>query len=172
MADSAAGDGDEDLARLTGWDRAAHGSDRATYVVDATAQVLRAAAGVPERVEVSGETVLIDPFAWRDFQPGDGMSADGSPLMVGIRVKGTKHGRFPPLLRPEWVAVINGDRVWITYGVIEHLTAGDKDQYTVMARHGPRWGPGILVHVLLQLRDQGDRTYRVRSNGVRIERTD
>jgi hypothetical protein len=175
MGESTDGSGPGNLARLTGWDRAPHGAQRTTHVVGATAEILQAAAAVPERVDAFGDTLVIHPEAWRDFQPGVGMSSDGSELMVRIEVKSTERGRFPPLMRPDWVAVIHGDRVWMTYGVIEHLTVGelaDVDYYTVMARHGPKWGPGITVDVLVQLVDQWDSTYRLRSTGVSIFRTD
>lgn len=172
MIEAADEGGDADLGWLTGWVHAPSGKERTEYVVDATPQVLQAAARVPEQVDVLGETLTIKSEAWRDFMPGMGTLPQGSPLMVHIEVKSTERGRFPPLLVPEWVAVIHGGRIWMTPGVIEHLSYGrNSDSYVVMARHGPLWGPGIEVDVLLQLRDRDGAAYRARSTGVSVIET-
>jgi hypothetical protein len=170
MIEAADEGGAADLGRLTGWNRAPSGKERTEYVVDATAEVLQAAARVPEQVDVFGETLVINTEAYRDFMPGNSTLPQGSPLMVHIEVKSTKRGRLPPLLVPEWVAVIHGDQIWVTPGAIENLSYGfgNSDRYVVRARYGPLWGPDIEVDVLLQLRDRDGAAYRLRSTGVSV----
>lgn len=92
--------------------------------------------------------------------------------MACARVKGSTPGVFPPVLRPEWFAVIHGNLIWMTYGRIENLAAGDySDFYEVMARHGPRWGPDVQVDVIVQFQDRHGRAYRMRACDILIGRT-
>lgn len=168
MIEAADEGGVADLGRLTGWSRAPSGNERTEYVVEATTEVLQAAARIPEQVDVLDETLVIHAEAGRDFMPGNGMLPQGSPLMVFIEVRNIERGRHTPLLELEWVAVIHGNQIWMTPGAIERLNYGPGNSYVVMARHGPLWGPGIEVEVLLQLRDRDGATYRLRSTGVSV----
>jgi hypothetical protein len=172
MADGSAGVEDDDLGSLTGWYSVPGGRAQMGYVVEVGPDVLAIAAGVPEQVEISGEALAIEPFLWRDFMPGPGRWTDGSELRAGVRVKGSTPGVFPPVLRPEWFAVVHGSLVWMATGVIESLSAGNTDHYEVMARNGPQWGPDVLVDVIVQFRDRHGCAYRMRASDVRIDRTE
>jgi hypothetical protein len=41
-----------------------------------------------------------------------------------------------------------------------------------MARNGPEWGPGVLVDVVLELRDGGGQPHLIRLPDVEIGRTE
>lgn len=160
-----------DLAELIGWYRQPSGAARAEFEADAGPEVLQAIGEVPGQVAVGADTLVIKAEPWRDFMPGS-WPAGGSPLMVVITVATRKAGVFPPLLRPEWVAVVNRSRVWMTPGVIEALSfAPGQDSYRVVVRRGPVWGPGIDVDVLLQLRDRQGRGYCLRAPSAPIIET-
>lgn len=175
MTDEFAGAGDYDLAQLTGWINVPSGRQRAEYVTSVGPEVLRILGEVPEQVDVFGETLLIDPYLWRDFQPGPRASAGGSPLMAGVRVKTAAPDVFPPILRPECIAVVNGDLVWVTHGIIDHLSWYNRSEFNYQVNagrhHGPKWGPHVNVDVLVQLRDRQHRAYCIRASGVTIDET-
>ena len=59
-----------------------------------------------------------------------------------------------------WTAAVKQEHPNTEPGVLE-----------VVARNGPKWGPGVTVDVVVQLRDARGQIYRLRARDQPIRRT-
>jgi hypothetical protein len=67
--------------------------------------------------------------------------------------------------------VINGNEVWRATPR-EEQPREDPTRVAIVARDGPRWGPGIAVDVVVRLRGANGATALVRAAAQPINRTD
>jgi hypothetical protein len=121
-----------------------------------------------EKVVLGGVTVRLETYLWRDFQPVS--PPDGKPLMAVLRVRSVDGAAVPSTTRADSVWIINGATTWVA-GVLPASTAGDTTYIEVFARDGPKWGPGIHVHVVLRVRDGSTPPVLLRSTAQPIHRT-
>jgi hypothetical protein len=127
-----------------------------------------APASAPERVEIDGREYTLSANAWRDFQPV--APPDGQPLVVVVKVAAADRTPVPANISVDRVWVLNGTEQWtakpektIQEQAVSHLETS--------IRGGPKWGPGIKVDVVVQLK-QGKQMWLIRAPGVDIKRTD
>ena len=129
------------------------------------------------RLTLEGRTYELRAELWRDFMPI--APPDGRPLVAIVELVpatgGGASGDSAPGdaadVRIERVWVIRGERAWTTDELERRgRTAGGGIE--VVARDGPKWGPGATVDVAVRLRLAGGDTRLLRSDGHRIERTD
>ncbi len=128
---------------------------------------VRALREEPQTLTIDGHRIAVATYAWRDFQPLEHI--DGSPLMVSVVVSADGTGVLPPVLRANRIAVLHGDQVWVAPLVEESLRSRTSRRFQVMARHGPRWGPGGSVDVVAELQDGDDSIHLVRTPDQPIE---
>jgi hypothetical protein len=104
----------------------------------------------PTRIQVDGRELTLDTYLYRDFMPVS--PPGGKPLVAGLKVRTVDGSPLPAGIRAERVSVRYQDEVWTVPVVLEHPSPlpGVLD---VVARDGPRWGPGVNVDVVLHLRD-------------------
>ena len=127
---------------------------------------LPALRAIPETISVSGVTLQISAYLWRDFMPVG--PPGGKPLIASVQVSTTGTARPPPL-SADRIAVIHDGQAWIAPVTEE---TGRRDSYLkAIARNGPKWGPGITVDVVLELHDAGGQAYLIRLPGIEIQRT-
>ena len=125
----------------------------------------------PLSAEVGGRSFTLSSFLWRDFMPGPDASANGRPLVVIATVAATDKSALPVDLTVDGLWVVNGDQVW-RGTPREEQPRTDPTKVEVVAREGPRWGPGITVDVIVRLRGAGGRSALLRAAAQPINRTD
>ena len=129
--------------------------------------VLRAA---PTTVTLSGETLRLVPYVYRDFQPVS--PPDGRAMIAVLHVQATGGSAFPTGVRVESAWVVFGQEVW-TASVEEGagVQPGSPMGEWVI-RNGPKWGPGVNVDVIVALRTSTGSTSLLRAPDQLIQRTD
>ena len=136
--------------------------------VEEGAAALRVA---PLTADVGGRSYSLSTFLWRDFMPGPDASANGRPLVAIATVAATDKSALPADVAVEGLWVVNGDQVWRATPR-EEQPRTDPTKVEVVARDGPRWGPGITVDVIVRLRGPGGQRALLRAAAQPINRTD
>jgi hypothetical protein len=129
--------------------------------------VLRAA---PTTVTLSGETLRLVPYVYRDFQPVS--PPDGRAMIALLHVQTTSGSAFPMGVRVDSAWVVFGQEVW-TASVEEGAgvqLGGPMGEWVI--RNGPKWGPGVNVDVIVGLRTSIGSTSLLRAPDQLIQRTD
>lgn len=121
-------------------------------------------------VPVEGASVRVDAYLWRDFQPIS--PPDGKPLVAIFRIATVDGRPIPSTLIADSAWVYNGASVWATAVVEEHPRSANAAFFEVVARNGPKWGPGIEVDVVVRLRDGAGHAVLLQAPGQLISRTD
>jgi len=122
----------------------------------------------PRFVTIEGARVGVHAFLWRDFQPTS--PPDGKPLVAILRIQTTDDTPIPSTLTADSVWVYDGANVWAAPVVEEQPR--EATYFEVVARNGPKWGPGILVDVVVRLRDSGGHLVLIQASRQLIARTD
>jgi hypothetical protein len=124
----------------------------------------------PLETPFGGVTVQLATSLWRDFQPST--PPDGQPLIAVLRVTSVDGTSIPAALQADSAWILNSDLAWAT-AVREEWTRGaGAPFFEVVARDGPRWGPGIEVDVVVRLRDSAGHHVLLQARGQLIQRTD
>jgi len=124
----------------------------------------------PQEVPAGGVTVHLETYLWRDFQPI--APPDGQPLIAVLRVKTVDGASIPAALRADSVWILNGDLAWAAAVREEWPREADPSFFEVVARDGPKWGPGIEVDVVVRLRDAAGHSILLQARAQLIHRTD
>ena len=144
-----------------------------TACTEATGPLPRRSASelrsVPTGVSVAGKTLVLDGYLWRDFMPIT--PPNGSPLTVVLRVKTSDGSTVPTSVTADGAWVVFQEDVWATGVEEEYPRDIVAPNYEVVARGGPKWGPGVSVDVVIRLRHEG-REHLLRSADRPIQRTD
>jgi hypothetical protein len=123
----------------------------------------------PSRVKIAGSELRLETYLWRDFMPI--APPDGQPLIAVLRIRTTDGSPFPAGIKAEQVSILKGADVWTAPVKQEHPST-EPGVLEVVARNGPKWGPGINVDVVVQLRDSNSQIHRLRAADQPIQRTD
>jgi len=124
----------------------------------------------PRVVSVDGATLRLETSLWRDFQPIS--PPDGKPLIAGLRVLTVDGAPIPSTLRADSVWIYNEAAVWAASVTEEQPRSVGASFFEVVARNGPKWGPGIEVDVVVQLRDAAGHAFLLQAPRALIGRTD
>lgn len=114
---------------------------------------------VPTSVMLEGESFELPVALYRDFMPSS--PPNGRPLAAVVRL-------------PDRLTTVRVERIWVllddeVWSAEAEQVPGTQDW---VARDGPKWGPGILVDVVAQLRQPGREGILVRAPNRLIQRTD
>jgi hypothetical protein len=82
---------------------------------------------------------------------------DGKPLVAGLQVRTEDGSDVPATVRADMVWVLNGADTWSTLPREERSRQETAPVYELVARDGPKWGPGITVDVVVRLHEAGGR---------------
>ena len=137
----------------------------------------------PTEVALSGRSLSLSAYPWRDFMPGTLTSPNGSPLMVVLKVATSDKKPLPGGVRIDRSWVLFGEQVWEASdfrtgakGSRQNndgwIICAESPVCEVTARGGPKWGPGVVVHVVVRLTDKDGRNYLLRAPKQTILRTD
>ena len=124
----------------------------------------------PTRAVVAGQNVRLDAYLWRDFMPAS--PPDGKPLVVVARVRGDSGATVGTGVTADSLWVIAGEQAWAARATEEQPRGATGAGFEVVARDGPKWGPGTRVDVVVRLRDGAGAVVYVRAADQLILRTD
>jgi len=110
-------------------------------------------AQAPTRVVLAGKSFALHALLWRDFMPIS--PPDGKPLVAVLQVRTEDGSEVPATVRADMVWVLNRADAWSTVPREERSRNETAPVYELVARDGPKWGPGITVDVVIRLRDAG-----------------
>jgi hypothetical protein len=115
---------------------------------------------VPTVVVVEGKTFTLGASLWRDFQPIS--PPDGKPMIAVLHVQSSDGSAVPTTITADMVWLVHGTDVWSGVPREERSRQDTAPIYELVARDGPKWEPGVLVDVVVQLRDASGRASRLR----------
>lgn len=124
----------------------------------------------PLSLSASGQTLVLNPFVWRDFMPIS--PPDGKPMIAVLRFAPADSNPLRATITVDSAWVINRSQIWaqrVTEVLPPQLRPGGHE---VAIREGPKWGPGVSVDVVAQIRINGGNPLLLRAPNVIIQRTD
>jgi len=107
-------------------------------------------ASAPTRIVSDGVELTLTAFLTRDFMPIS--PPDGKPLGGVLRIK-TENGTPVPagiVVTASWI--LFNSETW-SASVEQRLRADTAPNYEVIVRDGPKWGPDVVVDVVVRVRD-------------------
>jgi hypothetical protein len=138
--------------------------DRIVELLEATTAspqpTVKALTDAPETITIEGRQLVIETYLGRDFQPIS--PPDGKLLIASLKLKTTDNTNLPAGVEVVNVWVINGELIWLP--TAKEIRRGDNQSSTmqIIVRDGPKWGPGIKVDVVVELKDAKGRSYLLR----------
>ncbi|MFX1594421.1 MAG: hypothetical protein ACFFB6_09120 [Promethearchaeota archaeon] len=121
-----------------------------------------------EEVYIENVTFTLETYMWRDFMPIS--PPDGKPLIVIAKVHAVDVVEFPLTISIERIWIINGTEISSTLGTNEYRINGST--YEMVFRDGPKWGPGIVIDVVVKLKSVDFNFYYLLALNQPIYRTD
>ncbi len=109
----------------------------------------------PTSVAVADKTLILTTSLWRDFMPIS--PPDGKPLAVVAQVRTSDGSPIPASIKALKLSVVMARSVWSATVVEERSRAETSPIYELVARDGPKWGPGVSVDVVVELQDGASR---------------
>jgi hypothetical protein len=123
----------------------------------------------PTSVSLGGKSIRLETSLWRDFQPI--APPDGKPLVALLQIKTEDGSDVPATLRADMVWVFNGSQSWSAVPQEERPRPETSPVYELVARDGPKWGPGISVDVVVRLLSPDRRSFLLRAADQPIRAT-
>jgi len=124
----------------------------------------------PESLSSVSPGVSVNIFMWRDFQPLS--PANGKPLIAVVTLRAPVGSMVPSGVHPEYLWVLTTDSIWSAPLVLEDPNHMPANELEVVARNGPKWGPGTLVDAVVGIQAPSDSLQLVLIRGASIARTD
>ena len=123
----------------------------------------------PTMVVLDNKSLHLSTYPWRDFMPGK-WGADGSPMMVVLKVNTVDQQPFPSGVRMDKAWVLFGEEAWEASDFRVTMPGQDRARDLWMKcpdspvceatiRGGPKWGPGVYVDVVVRLTDSQGKHY-------------
>ena len=107
----------------------------------------------PENVAINGNKYTLFTYLWRDFMPSS--EPNGGSLMCVIKITG--HNEENILYNPTSLSkiyVVYNHQIWISDTFEAHIF--HDDDWEVVIRNGPKWGPNVAVDVICEFNNTGE----------------
>jgi hypothetical protein len=131
----------------------------------ASSDFLRAA---PDTLSLVGYGSVVAADLYRDFSPN---APKGNPLTAVVTFSLISASDFSSEVTAPYVYVVNGNEVWKEVMTMQDPNQLPHDEVVLIARDGPKWGPGIQADVILGLVIEGRGLQFVNLGNVTITRT-
>lgn len=115
----------------------------------------------PTSVVIDGKPLTLRASLWRDFFPIS--PPGGSPMIAVLQVQTGDGSPVPATVTADTMWLVRGTAVWSGTAREERPRQDTGPIYELVARDGPKWEPGTLADVVLQLRDANGRVSRLRA---------
>ena len=122
----------------------------------------------PESVAVGGKMLRLTTEIWRDFMPIS--PPDGKPMVARLVVSTSDASPFPSGVGVERTWLFLGDQTWETADLQPESQQPGAPSLAVVARAGPKWGPGVTIDVVVRLKDS-QTTYLLQAREQPIKAT-
>lgn len=122
----------------------------------------------PESVAVGGKMLRLTTEIWRDFMPIS--PPDGKPMVARLVVSTSDASPFPSGVGVERTWLFLGDQTWETADLQPESQQPGAPSLAVVARDGPKWGPGVTIDVVVRLKDS-QTTYLLQAREQPIKAT-
>ena len=136
--------------------------------VSAGQPTVKELVAAPEKITIEGRSLLIETELWRDFMPSS--PPDGRPLIAAIKLKTIDNTNLPKGIEVVSVWIVNDDKLWSPTKK-EALKGDSNSSMTISVRDGPKWGPGIDVDVIVELKDSQNQSHLLRASKQPIGKT-
>jgi len=128
----------------------------------------------PAVVMLNNRALHLSAYPWRDFAPG-GLNANGSPLMVALKLTSEDKQPLPSGIRLERAWVLWGEQVWEVSNLRGGKAGQSEDNETwikcsnspvceITVRGGPKWGPGVYVDAVVRFTDSEGKQYLLQAS--------
>ncbi len=124
----------------------------------------------PEKVSLTGRQYHLETHLWRDFMPIS--PPDGKPLIVLAHIIATDSSEISLTLTVKQMWVVYDTLVWNAQLSDESRPPTPPYVLEVIARDGPKWGPGVEVDVVVEIADTTGSALLLRASEQMIRRTD
>lgn len=133
---------------------------------------LKELLAAPDTVTVDGIKIVLETYLWRDFMPVS--PPDGKPMRAVMSLVPTHSDLLPPNIDARRIWVIFQNELWSTS--LESVGTGEsgepQSRLEKMATHGPKWGPGVEVTVVVEVMDEKGKSHLLKCDRQMIHRTD
>ncbi|HEV7992870.1 MAG TPA: hypothetical protein VGP25_13650 [Gemmatimonadaceae bacterium] len=123
----------------------------------------------PASIVVEGQTLVLRPELWRDFMPIT--PPNGKPLAAVLRLYAASGTPVTASFHVDAAWVVNGADMWAPSVEENPFARWNPQYYEVVAHDGPKWDPGILVDVVVRVREASGATQLLRAAAQRIQTT-
>ena len=121
----------------------------------------------PENIVINGDRYTLYAYLWRDFMPV--AEPNGSSLMCVINItKPNGRSVLHSTTSLSKIYVVYGHQIWINDDFDTHLFSDDN--WEVVIRNGPKWGPNVVVDVICEFTNEG-KSYQLISKSQTINAT-
>ncbi len=117
----------------------------------------------PDRIYIQSRVLYLTTYMWRDFQPISPPS--GRPLVGLVYITATDADPLPTTLSVDMVWIIYGNEIWKS-GFSDEERPSDEaqpNQLVGVFRDGPKWGPHVMVDVVVRVTDGNGKSYLLRA---------
>jgi hypothetical protein len=123
----------------------------------------------PTSLVVDGKMLTLGASLWRDFQPIS--PPDGKPMIAALQVQTGDGSAVPTTVIADTVWLVHGTEVWSGVPREERSRRDTAPIYELIVRDGPKWEPGTLADVVVQLRGANGRVSRLRATNQLVRGT-
>ena len=135
-------------------------------------EILQIKKKAVETLTIGSNSFVLDAYLWRDFMPDS--PENGKPMISINWLVCINSNKIPKNISMVKQYVIYNDEVWeANYENEAPAPSLPEHKMERISRNGPKWGPGIYVDVISQIRDsKTNRDYYIERKNVYVERTD
>jgi hypothetical protein len=131
-------------------------------------QVPPEVVNAPTEIVVGGNTLRLETYLWRNFQPGTSMD---TRLLAQLRLRAGAGSLIPSGLAVEKAWLFLDDEAWLSTPRQESPPSSESS-VEYMSRGGPSWSVGALISAVVQVRDASNNSHLLRAAPQAINRVE
>jgi len=120
----------------------------------------------PTVLNINGSTFTLDAYVWRDFSPPT--ESNGDPMRSTVTLNLISGPEILNNIHLVRQYVIMNDEVWAAD--LYDLTI-NSSSYSGTSANGTKWGPDVLVDVVLEFTYDG-KTYKILAPNINVEKVE
>ncbi len=124
-----------------------------------------------DTIRIAGVDLILETYLWRDFMPVS--PKDGKPLRAVVNLIPVNKPSLPQDVMMDKIWIVNDQETWsdsLSY-VGQKVTGAKLSKLEMMVQGGPKWEPGTLVKVIVQVKDDQGKIFLLQAKDQPIHRT-